>query len=97
MRLQLDNSISGPAGSGSLNGARPADQGTVSADTGTGPASLAAGDRAVISGVSALISRLSADQSSRIDQLSASVQDGSYQIPSGVISRSIVAESLVRP
>jgi anti-sigma28 factor (negative regulator of flagellin synthesis) len=92
MRLQLDTAIGTQltGTSGSAAAAAPAKSGAANA------ASVAAtgGDSSSLSGTANLLSRLASDRASRIAQLTTSVRDGSYKVPSAAISRAIVEEAL---
>jgi anti-sigma28 factor (negative regulator of flagellin synthesis) len=51
------------------------------------------GDTVGISGPSAALGRLSAERASRIQQLTAAVQNDTYRVPAGVVSKAILAQA----
>jgi hypothetical protein len=90
MRLQLDTALTGTgvAGSGetgqagAVGGARPG--------SGRSTGSTSGGDSIQISGPSSALNRLSADRTARVQQLTALVQGGTYQVPGAQVSRALV-------
>jgi Anti-sigma-28 factor, FlgM len=92
MRLHLDTSSLGPSRAGNAGQTAPA--GGLGDSRKIGSSTSGAEDSIRISGASDALSRVFADRTARITQLTAAVQSGRYEAPSGAISRSIVDESL---
>jgi len=89
MRLQLDSSISKPAETGSAGPAAAAgSRGGIGA-----PDNAGSRDSIALSGPSAALNQLAADRTTRIAQLSALVQSGSYQVSGAAIGGAIVAQA----
>jgi anti-sigma28 factor (negative regulator of flagellin synthesis) len=90
MRLHLDSSISGagdtaqasPAGSANVRG------GSRTADSSAGK------DSSSVSSASSALNELSAQRAARIEQLTASVRSGQYQVSSAALSGAIVAQAI---
>ena len=88
MRLQLDSSTLSPAEGGRV---------TPAALSGTSPGSRAAAvrvsgaDSIGLSGASVALSRLAGERTERIQQLTAAVRGGTYQVPSAAIGASILS------
>ena len=96
MRLQLDTSLAGTiesTGTAAVGTQVAGLRGSVSA--GTSAEAAGSTDSALISGPSNLLGRLSTDRGARIEQLTASVQTGSYQVSSALIGRALITEALV--
>jgi anti-sigma28 factor (negative regulator of flagellin synthesis) len=93
MRLQLDTSSLGPARAGEAGQAAPA-SGSGSDTRRAGSDGAGAQDSIRISGASGALSRVFADRSARIQELSAAVQNGRYEVSSGALSRAIVEQAL---
>ena len=93
MRLQLDAPVSGNVGltSAPADGASAAG---ISGSTSSSRDSRTSPDTAFISGTSSVLAQVASDRAARIDQITASVQAGSYQISSAAISRAVVGEAL---
>jgi anti-sigma28 factor (negative regulator of flagellin synthesis) len=89
MRLQLDTYLPGLNGS---EGAAAAGSAVRSAGAGRTQASGSV-DTASISTTSSLLSQLSTERAARIQQLTAAVRNGSYDVPSSTISHAIVQEA----
>ena len=89
MRLQLDSS----AGPGGVTGSAPSGSAAHATQTGSST-SADSQDSSSVSGPSSLLNNLSAERSARIQQLTASVQSGSYQISSAAVSRAIVGHAI---
>jgi anti-sigma28 factor (negative regulator of flagellin synthesis) len=90
MRLHLDSSVTSASGTGQTN---PGDLATPGSRS-TGQNGSSKLDTIQISGPSSALNRLAADRALRIQQLTASVQNGSYEIPSSAISSALVAYRL---
>ncbi len=89
MRLQLDPALTG-AGI-----ARPGETGQIVPSGGATDSRRIAGDSAggdsiQISGLSNALSSFAADRAARVQQLTALVQGGSYQVSSSQVGRAIV-------
>lgn len=98
MRLQLDSPL-GPEQAGSAGNAQQtsaadaASSGRAAASGASGNTGLSS-DRTLISGAASLLAASAAQRSTRIEQLTAAVQTGTYQPSSSAISRAIVAQAL---
>jgi anti-sigma28 factor (negative regulator of flagellin synthesis) len=90
MRLQLDSSSIGP---GSVGGTAPAEASGHSAP-GARATTGGAQDSSAVSGTSALLNSLATERNSRIQQLTQSVQNGSYQVSSAAVSHAIVGHAV---
>jgi anti-sigma28 factor (negative regulator of flagellin synthesis) len=94
MRLQLDAAVTGTG----ITGAGETGQ-TVSAG-GSGSDSRRIGgdaggtDSIQISGASSALNRLSTDRAARIQQLTAQVETGSYNVPASEVSQAIVGHAV---
>jgi hypothetical protein len=92
MRLQLDSTLSGAGIS------RPGEAGQTGAAGGADSTRIKGGsfatDSIQISGTSSALSRLTTDRAARIQQLTALVQNGSYQVPSSRVGRAIVEDAV---
>jgi anti-sigma28 factor (negative regulator of flagellin synthesis) len=93
MRLQLDSALtgagiarSGETGQTAPTGGGAADSRRIGDSTGV--------DSIQISGPSSALSNLSAERTARVQQLTALVQGGSYQVPSSRVGRAIVDNAL---
>jgi anti-sigma28 factor (negative regulator of flagellin synthesis) len=95
MRLQLDAALTGTG----ITGAGETGQ-TVAPGSGSGSDSRRIGgdsagaDSIQISGPSSALNRLSADRVERIQQLTAQVQAGSYNVSSPQVSQAIVGHAV---
>lgn len=90
MRLQLDTTLTGtaePSHASQTAGAGPSGSGIRHSQGGS------AQDSVSISDVSSAVARQAADRASRVEQITAAVRNGSYQIPSAALSRSIVGHA----
>jgi hypothetical protein len=100
MRLQLDpaltgTGVTGPGEAGQtapVGGANGAAEGRVGGSTSSGD--TPGGDSIQISGPSNALNSLSADRAARIQQLTAQVQGGSYQVSGSLVSRAIVGDAV---
>jgi anti-sigma28 factor (negative regulator of flagellin synthesis) len=95
MRLQLDpaltgTGITGPGDTGQTAGAGA----TNNSNAGRIGDSTAGGDSIQISGPSTALNSLSADRAARLQQLTAQVQGGSYQVSGSLVSRAIVGDAV---
>jgi anti-sigma28 factor (negative regulator of flagellin synthesis) len=87
MRLQLDTSVSSasetaqtaPAASGARNGSRGGD--------------ASPGDSISVSSPSSALNALSSERNVRIEQLSATVRSGQYQVSSAALSSAIIGQA----
>ncbi len=94
MRLQLDPVLTGAGITGPGETGQSAPVGGTSAGAGRIGGSTAGGDSIQISGPSNALNSLSADRAARIQQLTAQVQGGSYQVSGSLISRAIVGDAV---
>lgn len=62
----------------------------------SGTASLGSDDQVSLSSLSQLLRSSSADRASQVASLSNRVQSGQYQVPSSLLSQSVVSETLAR-
>jgi hypothetical protein len=93
MRLQLDSAVTGTGITG------PGETGKTAPTGGSGFDSRRIGDSAgadsiQISGPSSALNRLAADRAEQIQQLSAQVQAGSYNVPGSQVSQAIVGHAV---
>jgi hypothetical protein len=100
MRLQLDpaltgTGITGPGDTGQtapVGGTNNSGAGRIGGNTSSGDSS--GGDSIQISGPSNALNSLSADRAARIQQLTAQVQGGTYQVSGSLVSRAIVGDAV---
>jgi anti-sigma28 factor (negative regulator of flagellin synthesis) len=90
MRLHLDSAIPRPADTGQSN----AVAGSGSPGGVRGQGSAGSTDSVAISGPSAALGLLASQRAARIEQLSAAIRSGAYQIPSSAIGSAIVAQAV---
>lgn len=93
IRLQLDSTVT----SGSVGQTGAAEQtGSVGASRGAGRVSTGSNntDNVRISGPSSALNQLATDRSARIEQLTALVQGGSYDVSSAKVGRSVVSDAV---
>ena len=94
MRLQLDSALTGTGITGT---GESAPDGFPAGGSGSGSRSIggasAGGDSIQISGASSALNRLSADRAARVQQLTAQVQKGSYNVSSSKVSQAIVGNA----
>jgi len=90
MRLHLDSALTGP-GVNRSNEAAPAPSAGTGYDSRRIGGDAAAGDSIRISGASGALAGFAADRAARIQQLTAQVQAGTYDVPSSRISQAIVS------
>jgi anti-sigma28 factor (negative regulator of flagellin synthesis) len=93
IRLQPDPAIT----SGSAGRTGAAEQtGSVGAATGSGRFSTrsTSTDNVQISGPSSALNQLATERSARIEQLTALVQGGSYDVSSAMVGRSVVNDAI---
>jgi len=89
MRLQLDTTLSGAAGTSHTSqtaGAGPAGSSIRQSQGGSQ-------DSVSISDVSSVVASNAAGRATRVEQICAAIRNGTYQVPSAAISRSIVAHA----
>jgi anti-sigma28 factor (negative regulator of flagellin synthesis) len=89
MRLHLDTTNSGANAVGAGTGATPGERTNRSGGAGDGSST----DRVAVSGASQAWAASFSDRSARIQQLTADVRGGSYQVSSAAISQSIVSSA----
>jgi anti-sigma28 factor (negative regulator of flagellin synthesis) len=89
MRLQLDSAITRPPDAGQPNSVGGAGSSGV-----RGHGSPGANDSITISGPSAALGHLSSQRAARIEQLTAAIASGSYQISASAIGSAIVAQAI---
>jgi hypothetical protein len=96
MRLQLDAALTGTgiAGAGESGQAVPAGGSGSGARIG---GDFAGGDSIQISGPSSALNLLSTDRAARIQQLTAQVGSGSYNVSSPKVSQAIVGHAVSLP
>lgn len=92
MRLQLDTALTGNGIAGSAETGQASAVGSSRAARTNGGAS--GGDSIQISGPSSALSQLSVDRAARLQQLTAIVQGGSYQVSGAQVSRALVENAL---
>src|ERR1019366_746862 len=90
MRLQLDTALTGAGIEGSGDASQTAAAGSSRAGSSGTSRNASAADSIQISGPSSALQRLSADRTARLQQLTAMVQGGSYQVSAGNVSRAMV-------
>lgn len=90
MRLQLDTALTGTGVAGPGEAGQAGSAGTARSDPSRSSGGASGGDSIQISGPSSALNRLSADRSARLEQLSALVQGGTYQVQSAQVSRALV-------
>ena len=92
MRLQLDPALTGTGITGPGGAGQTAPVGGANASRTGG--STAGGDSIQISAPSNALNSLSANRAGRIQQLTAQVQGGSYQVSGSLVSRAIVGDAV---
>jgi anti-sigma28 factor (negative regulator of flagellin synthesis) len=93
MRLQLDSAVTGTGVARSNEAAPPQPSGTgYDSRIGTGSAGA---DSIRISGASSALASLATDRAARIQQLTAQVHAGTYNVPSSQISQAIISQTMV--
>ncbi len=92
MRLQLDSSVTG-TGVNRSNEAAPAQPSGSGYDSRRIGGDAAGADSIRISGASSGLAGLAADRAAHIQQLTAQVQAGTYNVPSPRISQAMVAHA----
>lgn len=90
MRLQLDSVVTGTGITRSGETGQTAPAGGPGAESRRIGGDTTGADSIQISGLSSALNRLAADRTARIQQLTALVQDGSYQVPGSQVGRAIV-------
>jgi anti-sigma28 factor (negative regulator of flagellin synthesis) len=94
MRLQLDPALTGNGVTSAGEAGQTAPAGG-SASGSTGVQGVSSGvDSIQISGPTAALNRLSADRTARIQQLTALVRGGSYQVSSSLVGSAIVNDAV---
>jgi anti-sigma28 factor (negative regulator of flagellin synthesis) len=98
MRLHLNSQASTPADTAQT--APAGSPGSISQSASSSQVKASAGsgsqDSIAISGPSSALASLTADRAARIDQITASVHAGTYQISSAALSGAIVAHAASR-
>jgi hypothetical protein len=94
MRLHLDPALSGAGTSQSTQIDSPQSASAHSSQAGAAGFDPSSRDSVAISGTTAALSRLTADRSTRLGELAASVQAGTYGISSSTLSGAIVAHAV---
>jgi anti-sigma28 factor (negative regulator of flagellin synthesis) len=89
MRLQLDSAVTGN-GVNRSNEAAPAPPAAAGYDSRPVGGGAAGGDSIRISGASGALASYATDRAARIQQLTAQVQAGTYNVPAASISQAIV-------
>ncbi len=91
MRLQLDPAVTG-TGVNRSNETAPAPP-TGGYDSRRVGSDSAGSDSIRISGPSSALASVAADRATRIQQLTAQVQAGTYDVPSSLISRALISQT----
>jgi hypothetical protein len=94
MRLQLDSALTGTGITRSGETGQTAPIGASGTDSRRIGSDSSGGDSIQISGPSSALNRLSTDRAARLEQLTALVQGGSYQVSSTGVGRSIVEDAV---
>lgn len=94
MRLQLDSALTGAGITGTGETSQTVPAGGSGADSGRIGFNSAGTDSIQISGASSALNQFSADRTERIQQLTALVQGGSYQVPGSQVGGAIVADAV---
>jgi anti-sigma28 factor (negative regulator of flagellin synthesis) len=89
MILQLDSTVAKPGDPNPVGSA-----GGPSRSSGRDSSGSGAQDSIRISGASSALNRLAADRTAHIQQLTASVQNGSYSVSAAAVAGAIVTHSL---
>jgi hypothetical protein len=89
MRLHLDTTNSGANAVGAGTGPTPGERTNRSSGAGDGFST----DRVAVSGASRAWAASFSDRAARIQQLTADVRGGTYNVSSAAVSRSIVASA----
>jgi hypothetical protein len=90
MRLQLDSALTGAGVGRSGEAGQSIAVGGPGGDSNRIQSGSPGTDSIQISGPSSALNRLSADRAVRIQQLTSSVQSGSYQVSGALVGRAIV-------
>lgn len=90
MRLQLDSTQLSTVGNQATEGVADSGQ----ASRAAASRSAGAGDSISLSGASNALNQFAADRTARIQQLTAAVQNGTYQVSSSALSSAIVGNGL---
>jgi anti-sigma28 factor (negative regulator of flagellin synthesis) len=90
MRLQLDSTLTGTSDLAATTAAQAA----ANSAPKFGQDNAGGQDSSYVSGTSNILMNAGSDRAARIQQLTALVQSGSYQVSSSDISRSMVGDSL---
>ena len=88
MRLEVDSATIRPQDTGGVTAA-----GAYGSHSRAGVSNTGSSDSAQVSGTSQLLNSLSAERSSRIQQLSAAVRSGTYNVSSAAIGKALIGES----
>jgi anti-sigma28 factor (negative regulator of flagellin synthesis) len=99
MRLQLDPALTGTGVTGPGETGHTAPAGGANANAGriggsTSSGESSGGDSIQISGPSNALNSFSADRAARIQQLTAQVQGGTYQVSGSLVGRAIVGDAV---
>jgi anti-sigma28 factor (negative regulator of flagellin synthesis) len=94
MRLQLDPALTGTGITGAVEAGQTVPAGGSGSDSRRISGDSAGTDSIQISGPSSALNRLSTDRAARIQQLTAQVQSGSYNVSGSEISRAIVGHAV---
>lgn len=94
MRLHLDPSVTGN-GVNRSNEAAPAQPSGSGYDSGRIGGGSAGGDSIRISGATSALASLAASRDARIQQLTAQVQAGAYDVPALRVSQAMVSQGMV--
>jgi anti-sigma28 factor (negative regulator of flagellin synthesis) len=90
MRLQLDAALTGTGITGAGETAQTVPAGGSGSDSRRISGDSSGGDSIQISGPSSALNLLSTDRAARVQQLTAQVQTGSYNVSSPKVSQAIV-------
>src|SRR5580698_3026483 len=94
MRLQLDAALPGTGITGSGETGQTVPAGGTGSDSRRIGADFAGADSIQISGPSSALNRLSTDRAARVQQLTAQVETGAYNVPASEVSQAIVGHAV---
>ena len=92
MRLHLDSSVTG-TGVNRSNEAAPTPPSGSGYDSRRAGGDASGGDSIGISGASSALASLATSRATRVQQLTAQMQAGTYNVPSALISQALIGQS----
>jgi anti-sigma28 factor (negative regulator of flagellin synthesis) len=92
---QIDSAASSP-NTGNVKGTTEPGSISGASAASSAAASSSPDDQVSLSSVSQLLRSSSADRASQLATLSSRIQSGQYQVPSSLLSQSVVSETLAR-